>query len=229
MREEDKMLITLGVCLLILSIMVFMLKLWARLDVIDKKLNTIIESVEAAPLNKFEPVVGIERTPEEPSDDEIVMSLIDQYQKEVEIVADMQASEETTTEASKSEKTASESPCVEGFKEIIEPEPYVWDGPRLTAAMGVNNGPSGKETYYNLPMGGCIQIMRDLGYSAEEYPFWIRDDGAKMLGEYVMCAADFNTRPRGTILETSLGKAIVVDTGYFAYSNPTQIDLATSW
>lgn len=109
------------------------------------------------------------------------------------------------------------------------PDAPVPERPHLTKSGGVFAGPSGKETYYNLPMGRCIQIMRDMGYSVEEYPYWIREDGAKMLGEYVMCAADLNTRPKGTILESSLGMAIVVDTGSFAYSNPDQLDLCTDW
>ncbi len=50
-----------------------------------------------------------------------------------------------------------------------------------------------------------------------------------MYGDYVMVAADYSTRPRGTLLESSLGTAIVVDTGTFVYSNPTQIDIAVAW
>ena len=90
-------------------------------------------------------------------------------------------------------------------------------------------GPSGKETYYNKDMTRIISIMRGLGYSEDEYPYYIREDGAKCLGSYVMCAADLQTRPRGTILETSLGYAIVCDTGDFTRWNKTQIDLATDW
>ena len=109
------------------------------------------------------------------------------------------------------------------------PDAPVPERPHLTKSGGVFAGPSGKETYYNLPMGRCISIMRDMGYDVESYPFWIREDGAKMLGEYVMCAAELNSRPKGTIVETSLGMGIVVDTGSFAYSNPTQIDLCVNW
>lgn len=109
------------------------------------------------------------------------------------------------------------------------PDAPIPERPHLTKSGGVFAGPSGKETYYNLPMGKCIQIMRDMGYSVEEYPYWIREDGAKMLGDYVMCAAELNSRPKGTIVETSLGMGIVVDTGSFAYSNPTQIDICTDW
>jgi 3D (Asp-Asp-Asp) domain-containing protein len=68
-----------------------------------------------------------------------------------------------------------------------------------------------------------------LGYTEEEYPYWVRDDGVKMLGSYVMVAASYNIRPKGTIVQSSLGAAIVCDTGGFAYNNPTQLDIATSW
>lgn len=109
------------------------------------------------------------------------------------------------------------------------PDASVPERPHLTKSGGVFQGPSGKETYYNLPMGRCIEIMRDMDYSVEDYPFWVREDGAKMLGEYVMCAANLNLRPKGTIVETSLGMAIVVDTGSFAASNEMQLDMAVNW
>lgn len=105
----------------------------------------------------------------------------------------------------------------------------VWDGPMLTARAGTVMGPSGKETYYNLPMQGVVNRMRRLGYDAENWPYLVRSDGAKMLGDYILCAASFDIRPIGTILEMSRGKAIVADTGSFARSNPTQIDLAMQW
>ena len=99
----------------------------------------------------------------------------------------------------------------------------------LTKERGVFIGPSGRETYYNLPMEGVINVMRGMGYDEERYPYWIREDGAKMLGPFVMCAANFETRPRGTILDTSLGEAICVDTGGFVKTHPDGIDLATNW
>ena len=99
----------------------------------------------------------------------------------------------------------------------------------ITKQSGVFNGPSGKETYYNLNMTGVVNIMRSLGYDAETYPYWVREDGCKMLGDYVMVAASFDIRPRGTILETSMGTAIVCDTGGFANYNQTQIDIAVNW
>lgn len=54
-------------------------------------------------------------------------------------------------------------------------------------------------------------------------------DGAKMLGDYIMVAADLNKHPRGSIVETSLGQGIVCDTGSFTYTSDTQLDIATNW
>ena len=100
---------------------------------------------------------------------------------------------------------------------------------RITKERGGYMGPSGRETYYNLYMGNCVNYMRELGYDEINYPYWVRDDGAKMLGLYVMCAANWKTRPRGTIIPTSLGDAIVVDTGEFVADYPNGVDLAVDW
>lgn len=93
----------------------------------------------------------------------------------------------------------------------------------LTPSKGVNYFNGRKETYYNLDMSGCVSIMRSLGNSDE---YWIRSDGCKMLGNYIMCAANLSIYPRGSLVETSLGTAIVVDTGYL---ESNQIDIAVSW
>lgn len=104
-----------------------------------------------------------------------------------------------------------------------------WTGSKLTASMGVNSGPQGKETYYNLPMDGVVSIMRSMGFDSSEYPYWERDDGCKMLGPYIMVAANLDVFPRGSTVECSLGTALVCDTGGFAYENPYQLDIATNW
>ena len=101
-----------------------------------------------------------------------------------------------------------------------------WKGPVLSKGRGVNNGPSGKETYYNLNMSIVVKMMNRMGY---DYEYWVRDDGVKMFGDYVMIAANLDLRPKGTLVETSLGTGMVCDTGGFAKRNPTQIDIATSW
>jgi hypothetical protein len=110
--------------------------------------------------------------------------------------------------------------------QIAWEEEHRWKGPVLSPGRGVNYGPSGKETYYNLNMNGVVNIMRSMGNSDE---YWVRDDGCKMLGDYIMVAANLNLRPRGSIVETSLGDAIVCDTGGFAKRNPYQIDIAVTW
>lgn len=117
----------------------------------------------------------------------------------------------------------------EAQKKWWEAENSVWRGPVLTARAGTIQGPSGKETYYNLPMGGVVRIMRNMGFSESEFPYWIREDGVKCLGPYVLCACNLSVHPRGSLVETSLGTGICADTGGFARHNPYQIDIATSW
>ena len=104
-----------------------------------------------------------------------------------------------------------------------------YHGDKLTKSRGTIQGPSGKETYYNLNMSGVVSIMRRKGFSEAEYPYNVRADGVKCLGPYVMVAAHLGNRPRGSKIQTSLGAGIVCDTGGFAASNPNQIDIATSW
>lgn len=104
-----------------------------------------------------------------------------------------------------------------------------YSGAKLSRSRGSIQGPSGKETYYNLNMAGVVSIMRRQGFSESEYPYNVRADGIKCLGPYVMVAAHLGKRPRGSKVQTSLGTGIVCDTGGFASSNPTQIDIATSW
>lgn len=135
---------------------------------------------------------------------------------------------EVTTEQPKAAQPKATKPQVT-HDYVASPGAISWDGAVLTRRAGSIQGPSGKETYYNWPMNGVIRNMRSLGYSEAEYPYWIRDDGCKMLGDYIMVAAALNIRPYGTIVETSRGLGIVADTGSFASSNRYQLDLAVSW
>lgn len=109
----------------------------------------------------------------------------------------------------------------------IENFTYNWDwaGPKLNKYSGWVKGPSGKETYYNLDMSRIVRMMQSKGFGE----YWVRSDGAKMLGNYVMVAANLAVHPRGSLVETSLGTGVVCDTGTFAYSNPNQIDTAVTW
>jgi hypothetical protein len=65
--------------------------------------------------------------------------------------------------------------------------------------------------------------MHSLGYGGE---YWIRSDGVKMLGDYIMVAADYGWMPKGSIVETSLGTGIVCDTGGGGWY---WFDIAVTW
>jgi hypothetical protein len=139
----------------------------------------------------------------------------------------------TNTKGLKTRKCSECNPNMKIVEEYIEETTKSsnssWSGPILTRSAGTVNGPSGKETYYNLDMSGVVSIMRNLGYDSTNYPYWVRSDGCKMLGDYIMCAANLSVHPRGTLVLSSLGTCIVCDTGGFAYSNSTQLDIATTW
>lgn len=136
---------------------------------------------------------------------------------------------ETNDKENTVEDSSSDSEENELIETVFESEEYsipAYDGSVLTASSGVNYYGSQRETYYNLDMSGCVNIMRSIGNTDE---YWVREDGCKMLGNYIMCAANLNVHPRGSLVETSLGTAIVVDTGGFADSDPYQIDIAVTW
>jgi len=116
-------------------------------------------------------------------------------------------------------------------EEVIEAEEtteefYGYDYPSgdvLNPEDGINYFYGTLETYYNLPMEGVVDWMHSLGY---DYEYWIREDGVKMFGPYVMAAADYGWMPKGSILETSLGLAMVCDTGEGGWY---WTDIAVDW
>ena len=117
-----------------------------------------------------------------------------------------------------------------GVLNVTEGAAAAWaadpDGSVLTKSGGVNYYFDQKETYYNLNMDAVVATAHAQGIEGE---YWIRDDGCKMLGDYIMIAANRDVHPQGSIVATSLGLGIVVDTGGFAASNPTQVDIAVNW
>ncbi len=96
----------------------------------------------------------------------------------------------------------------------------------LTKQAGVNYYGEQKETYYNLNMSRVVSNAQGNGLQGD---YWVRDDGAKMFGDYVIVAANQEVHPYGSTVETSMGTGIVLDTGGFASGNPTQVDIATDW
>lgn len=131
-----------------------------------------------------------------------------------------QQEEEAARKAEEEQKRQEEQAVVEA---AVEPQTGT---DVLNRTLGTVIGPSGKETFYNLDMSGVIAIMQSMGYYAD---YWVREDGVKMYGDYIMVAANLNIRPKGTLVQTSLGMGIVVDTGGFATTNPYQLDIATTW
>lgn len=121
---------------------------------------------------------------------------------------------------------------IEEFVSTAEPpvkEMNVLIHPHIDLRTGSKCGPNGKETYYNLPMTRVVETMRKKGFSEEDYPYIERADGVKCLGEYAIVAASLEKYKRGDIVDTSVGKGIVCDTGEFAMNNPDQIDIAVTW
>lgn len=104
----------------------------------------------------------------------------------------------------------------------------------LTSSGGTSNAPNGfLETWYDLDMSGVVAEMRRQGFSESEYPYWINPEtGTKMLGNYVMVAADIDQvyfYKFGDLVETDLGTGIVCDTGGFRFENPEKYDIAVNW
>lgn len=95
----------------------------------------------------------------------------------------------------------------------------------LTAHAGrITNVYGQTETWYNLRMNRVVSNANNkLGYSS---PYWVREDGCKMYGNYIIVAADYNYHPYGSLVMTSRGIGIVLDTGAF---KGEQYDLAVNW
>lgn len=96
----------------------------------------------------------------------------------------------------------------------------------LTARGGVNNYEGHRESYYNLDMSRVVNTAQNNGIQGE---YWVRDDGVKMLGDYVIVSANQGLYPYGSTVETSLGTGIVIDTGSFINTYPEGYDIATDW
>ena len=100
----------------------------------------------------------------------------------------------------------------------------------LTPKAGVNWFNDGltihKETYYNLSMNRVVATAHEKGLTGE---YWEHPDGMKMFGTYIIVAANQQAHPYGSVVMTSRGAGIVLDTGTFAQTNAEQYDLAVTW
>ena len=145
---------------------------------------------------------------------------VEKEEKEDILIAASAPAPVPTTEATTEAPVA---PAPQPEQPKYEPQ----SGDCLTKSGGVYYGPSGKETYYNLNMNGVVSNAQNMGIEGE---YWVREDGCKMYGDYVICAADLNVHPRGSLVESSLGTCIVLDTGGFATNGSgVALDIAVDW
>jgi 3D (Asp-Asp-Asp) domain-containing protein len=95
----------------------------------------------------------------------------------------------------------------------------------LTAKLGRIEFNGHPETYYNLNMNR-ITARADAYYGLENV-YAVREDGVKTYNGFVIVAADWTLHPYGTVIETSRGTGIVLDT----HTAPERgiIDIAASW
>ena len=95
----------------------------------------------------------------------------------------------------------------------------------LTAKGGVfHNSETGMtETYYDLSMKKVVRNARNMGIPCE---YWVRDDGVKMFGPWVIVASHPSIT-RYSRIQTSLGEGIVLDR--HTVDDPDLIDIATAW
>ena len=96
----------------------------------------------------------------------------------------------------------------------------------LTAKGGVFcNAQTGlTEKYYNLSMQRVVKRAQNMGIPCE---YWVRDDGVKMFGPWVIVAAHPSVT-RYTRIQTSLGEGIVLDY-HTVKDGRTLLDIATTW
>lgn len=95
----------------------------------------------------------------------------------------------------------------------------------LTARAGKIQYAGHPETWYNLNMSRVVE-RADAYYGLNDV-YAVREDGVKTYNGFVMVAADWQIHPFGSLVETSRGLGIVLDTG--AFKDRETIDLAVNW
>ena len=83
-----------------------------------------------------------------------------------------------------------------------------WEGEKISPNNLKVDGPSGIETCFNENIEEILDNMWNNGFIGE---YWIREDGVKMFGKYIICKANPNNKSLGTIIPTTIGIAIVCD------------------
>lgn len=94
----------------------------------------------------------------------------------------------------------------------------------LTAKLGKIEYAGHLETWYDLPMQKVVERADEATGLTDMY--WIRSDGTKMYGEWVIVASHPSV-PRFSFVETSLGTGIILDR--HTVDNKNLYDIATDW
>ena len=77
----------------------------------------------------------------------------------------------------------------------------------LTAGLGKIEYQGHTETWYNLPINNVVRRAQNMGIPCE---YWVRDDGVKCFGPWVIVAAH-PSKVRYSMVQTSLGEGIILD------------------
>jgi len=93
----------------------------------------------------------------------------------------------------------------------------------LTAGLGKIEYQGHTETWYNLPINNVVRRAQNMGIPCE---YWVRDDGVKCFGPWVIVAAH-PSKVRYSMVQTSLGEGIILD----VHEKPDEdlIDIAVAW
>lgn len=101
--------------------------------------------------------------------------------------------------------------------------------PYSESNTGIYYNAEGKRESYYYYQPHMVNYMREFGYSEDEYPYWVRDDGVQMFGEYVVVAADPSIYYFGDLIPTSLGMGMVCDLGGVSEEYYEYVDIGTIW
>lgn len=92
----------------------------------------------------------------------------------------------------------------------------------LTATLGRISYSGHTETWYDLPMSNVVANAQEV----IPCEYWIRDDGVKMFGQWVIVASHPSVT-RYSLVDTSLGQGIVLDR--HTAGDTELYDIATDW
>ena len=143
---------------------------------------------------------------------------------------------ETLKEYDENNSSGSSSSSSSGEGQALHMDEWIAAGkPVLNRTNGTVQGPSGKETYYNMAtipqMIEWTAPMCGPKYGLSASDAHIRSDGVWMLGDYVICAlplsGDYSVyEHRCELFETSLGTCIALDSGGMTGH---WLDIAVNW